>query len=280
MEEVVARKICWLACAGVCLNAFAIDFKVSPYISYDDMRDDFVRTDLSSLFKVKRTGAVFGTEFAANSPIVRLNIRNNLKAGFGYGVVDATSLSTTSTTSKTAINTKTWKMQLEDTVSYSTKVFSRTSPYIGAGYSFDKYRIDHDQTSFYGANYSANAQLDNGKLQGTNKRFYVPIGFKVKATDTFAIDVRYEKDMLKKLNKSTAYFKDKSASTPREFEKGNGIALQLDWFFTPRQNTGISAKVMRHSVDFKGAFDDGSNIAKQKQSENTFLVQFHWLGNN
>lgn len=265
-------------------KAFALNFGVSPFFSYNDLKDQFYKNSTlsDSKLKVERSGMIAGISASAKAPVFRFTIINKLSGSVAYGVVDgtlegqSTANPPTLETKKTS-NMKAWKMTVEDTVSYFSKTYSRTAPYIGAGYVYDKYRIEDASETIYPGSTKASALVENSKLQGNNKRFYIPFGFIVKATENFSLDLRYEKDFLKKLNKSKVYLRDDSAE--RVFQKGHGIVLKLDWSFLPSQNTGISFIAQRHAVDYTGSFIGGASTV-QKQSENNFIIQMHWFGNN
>jgi opacity protein-like surface antigen len=229
----------------------AIEFSVSPSMLYDQISEKLQTNEID------RSGFMPGIGVSMSSPVIRHNWKNNANLRFNYGI-----LRYYNDTTEYTSNGKVWQINAEDTVSFYSKVNSRIAPYIGAGYTFDKFRIDE-------------AKNDTTKNKtGDFNRFYVPVGFVVKATDNFTLDFRYERDAIKKYNKSSSILVQNAnliAQKATVFEQGNGFAVGVDWHFLPANNTGLGIRFKNHKVLFKRDTNDNP------RTENSILIQLHWL---
>ena len=263
---------------------FALEFQISPSLKYDLTKDVFSKTEDEtadsqngvSPKSIKRTGPIIGINAGVISPFVRHNWLNSAKLYFGYGLLTGFNDKASSDAQETN-DLKLWQLNFEDTLSFYATVNSRTAPYIGVGYSYEKYKIN--DASF--AKDPAIAGNNDVISEGYNKRFYIPVGFLVHATKNITLDARFEKDFGEKYNESEVYFKPLVAVTPhRNFLRGAGLAVAINWDFAPRNNSGITLKYMRHQARFGDATISIDEQKFQKQTHDSVMLQYHWLGNN
>lgn len=253
----------------VSAKALAFDFHVAPSLSYVLTKDDF-KEGVNTL-QLKKSGAMIGVTGSVVSPFIKYNWINKAKGTLRYGVLDGTFTPVGSLTPVT--NMKNWNMAFEDTMSFYARLNSKTAPYIGFGYDYTKYRFENPKSDIYPSAFQTTALETNSKLEGNNKRFYVPFGFLLHATDSFTLDFRYEKDFLKKINKSQEYL-----TGTRDFVQGQGFGCSATWDFSPANNTAVSIDYRRHDSKFSGKI--GSNDGTQEKAENNVVLKLHWLGNN
>ena len=270
-----------LALIFLCSNSlFALEFNISPSMKYDLTKDNFYATDplgataADSEYTVKRSGTMLGLGLGVNSPVVKHNWINSAKASFAYGIFN-TEINDGAGSANESFNMslKLWQLGLEDTVAFYAKVNSKTAPYIGVGFAYEKFELADEEIY--------NEPASPPELsKGHNKRLYVPVGFIVHTTDFLSFDVRYEKDLGEKYNESEAYLNPElTAADPRKFVRGQGIAIAVNWDFAPVNNTGMTLKYQRHTANYARSVAATADKQKyQEQVSDSVLLQFHWLG--